>query len=368
MATGFVWEELYMWHETGGHGGSPFSGGPLMEPGGMFEGPEPKRRTHNLLEVTGVLDELTRIRARPATKEEVGRVHTAGYIDRIERDSAGDGGVAGRTTPFGPRAYEYAVLAAGGVIEAADAVLDGAVQNAYAMVRPPGHHAIADEGIGFCIFGNVAITAQHLRHARGLGKVAVVDWDVHHGNGTQDAFYDDPSVLTISLHQRHLQIGNTPGYVDERGTGAGEGYNVNVPLPAGSGKGAYLSAMERVVVPALRAFEPEFILVASGVDANVFDPLARMMLYSDAYAEMTRILLDVSADLCDGRLVAAHEGGYAERYSPFCTAAIIETMLGSDHPIEDPILGFFSSPDQELQPHQADAVDEAVAASVLVSS
>jgi acetoin utilization deacetylase AcuC-like enzyme len=245
---------------------------------------------------------------------------------------------------------------------ACDAVLDGEIDNAYALVRPPGHHAVADEGIGLCIFGNVAIAAQHLR-VRGLDRIAVVDWDVHHGNGTQEAFYGDPSILTISLHQANLQIGDTIGAVEERGEGEGEGYNLNVPLPPGSGRGAYMAAMERVVVPALRDFRPDFVLVASGLDANVFDPTARMMLFSDAYRDLTRALMDTAGELCQGRLVAAHEGGYSEQYSAFCGAAIVETLAGATSPVEDPMLAssLRTHVDQQLHPHQAAAVDAAAA-------
>ena len=225
------------------------------------------------------------------------------------------------------------------MIAACDAVLDGEVDNVYALCRPPGHHALAGEGMGFCIFGNVSVAAHHLRSARGLGRVAIVDWDVHHGNGTQSAFYDDPSVLTISLHQD----GCFPlfsGAVEENGEGAGAGANINVPLPRGGGRGAYVAAFERVVVPALERFSPDFIIVANGLDAGALDPLGRMQMHSDGYRELTKLMMGAADRLCEGRLVVEHEGGYSSAYVPFCGLAIVEQLSGLSSGVEDPMLEF----------------------------
>ena len=242
---------------------------------------------------------------------------------------------------------------------AVDAVLDGKVDNAYALVRPPGHHAERDLGRGFCIFANTALAAAHARQARGLERVAIVDWDVHHGNGTEHAFYEDPTVLTISIHQDN----NFPpqsGAIGDRGAGAGEGYNLNIPLPAGSGVGAYVAAFERVVGPALRAFRPQLILIASGLDASAMDPLASMMMTSDGYRQLTRIMLAVAAEVCGGRLVACHEGGYSPAYVPYCGLAIMEEMAGVRTGLEDPLLPLLGGMGgQDLQPHQEAVVREA---------
>ncbi len=216
-------------------------------------------------------------------------------------------------------------------------MLDGTVDNVYALTRPPGHHAEPDLGRGFCIFANAAIGAEHAREARGLDRVAVVDWDVHHGNGTQKIFWEDPSVLTISSHQDNNYPPDS-GHVHEVGAGAGEGYNLNIPLPPGSGVGAYVAAYERVVAPALRAFKPELIIVASGLDASAMDPLARMMMHSDGYRQLTRLLMDVAEDVCDGRLVVEHEGGYSSAYVPFCGLAVVEELAGVRSAIDDPFL------------------------------
>ena len=262
------------------------------------------------------------------------------YLERIKALSAENGGDAGELTPFGPGGYEIALLAAGGVITAIDAVLDGTVDNVYALTRPPGHHAEPDRGRGFCIFANAAIGAKHAREARGLDRVAVVDWDVHHGNGTQKIFWEDPSVLTISSHQDNNYPPDS-GHVHEVGAGAGEGFNLNVPLPAGSGVGAYVAAYERVVAPALRAFRPDLIIVASGLDASNMDPLARMMMHSDGYRQLTRLLMDVAEDVCEGRLVVEHEGGYSSAYVPFCGLASSRSSRASKSAIDDPYLEFF---------------------------
>jgi acetoin utilization deacetylase AcuC-like enzyme len=174
---------------------------PWFEPFGSGESVATKRRFKNLLDVSGLTEQLVAAKPRLATEAEIGRLHTPEYMARMKELSDGYGGEAGEATPFGPGGYEIALLAAGGCIAAVDAVLDGVCKNVYALVRPPGHHAEANRGRGFCMFGNTALAAMHARQTRGLARVAVVDWDVHHGNGTQAAFYNDPSVLTISLHQ-----------------------------------------------------------------------------------------------------------------------------------------------------------------------
>jgi acetoin utilization deacetylase AcuC-like enzyme len=358
MSTGFLWDELYAWHDTGTGSGFLSAGG-LVEPEVHGENAATKRRLRNLLEVTGLLDQMTPLRARPATEEELLRLHTQEYVDAVKAMSAAGGGDAGELAPFGAGGYEIAALAAGGAIEAVDAVLRGDVDNAYALVRPPGHHAERDLGRGFCIFGNTALAAMHARQARGVGRVAIVDWDVHHGNGTEHAFYDDGSVLTISLHQDNLYPAGSGG-VEDTGIEAGEGANINIPLPPGSGSGAYEAAVERVVVPALRTFRPEVILVACGLDAGMLDPLAMMMVMSPGFARMTRLLLDVADEVCDGRLALIHEGGYSTSYVPFCGAAAIEELLGVEERIEDPFIEAFREvAGQDLQPHQDEAIKRA---------
>jgi acetoin utilization deacetylase AcuC-like enzyme len=361
MATGWLSHELYFWHDTRSAGSYLPAGHGIVEPDTHAENPATKRRLRNLLEVSGVLEQLVPLKPRPATEEEILRFHTPEYVEKIRALSADNGGEAGELTPFGPGGYEIALLAAGGVISAIDAVLDGTVDNVYALTRPPGHHAEADLGRGFCIFGNAAVGVMHARQARGLERVAVVDWDVHHGNGTQKAFWADPSVLAISSHQDNLYPPDS-GHLHEIGEGDGEGYTINIPLPSGSGAGAYVAAYERVVAPALRAFKPELIVVASGLDASALDPLARMMVHSDGYRRLTEIVMEVAGEVCDGRLVVEHEGGYSSAYVPYCGLAIVEQLSGTRGSIDDPYLEFFSGwAGQDLQPHQDAAIAAAEA-------
>ncbi|MBW4720542.1 class II histone deacetylase [Saccharothrix obliqua] len=355
MTTGYVYHELYGWHDTGTHASllpaDPRRG---LQPYRHFENADAKRRVHELVVASGLVDRLTRLAPRPATDDEILLVHTPGHLQRLTdaNDTGGDGGDGG--TPFGRGSLDIARLSTGGVIRAAEAVVDGAVDNAYALVRPPGHHALADSGMGFCMLGNIAIAVQAVRRTRGVERVAVVDIDVHHGNGTQAAFYDDPNVLAISLHQDRMFPPNS-GFVTERGTGAGFGYTLNLPLPPGTGNGAYLAATRRVVVPALRRFRPDLVVIAAGFDANALDPLGRMMLTATGYREITSLVVEAAAELCDGRVLCAHEGGYDAAYVPFCAHAVIEVLAGVDEPFEDPF-SFDDLGQQELQPHQDAAI------------
>ena len=351
MATGWLWDERFAWHDTSG-----WTRGHL-EPAPHFENGQTKRRFLHLVELSGLHERLTPLRPRPATREEVLRVHTERHLDwLVERAAAGGGDAGDGETPFGHGSDAIALVSAGGAITAVDAVLDGTVDNAYALVRPPGHHAEADRGMGYCLLNNVAIAARHAQAGRGLERVAIVDWDVHHGNGTQSVFWTDPTVLTVSLHQDNLYpVGS--GRREHNGDAAGAGANVNVPLPAGSGLGAYEAALRDVVVPALERFRPELVLVASGLDAGGMDPLGRQCLHSDAYRVLTEVLLDAAGRLCGGRLAMTHEGGYEPLSSPFLGLAIVETLAGADTSVEDPWLpGLATLPEQALLDHHAAAV------------
>ncbi|MDO8431756.1 MAG: class II histone deacetylase [Candidatus Binatus sp.] len=352
--TGFLFEEIYLWHDAA------ISAFPV-EPGQHFENPETKRRFRDLLAVSGLLERLQPIRAIPAAEDDLARFHTRDYIAQIKRMSAERGGEAGEFTPFGPGSYEIALLAAGGVMRAVEAVATGAVENAYALVRPPGHHAEPNRGRGYCIFGNIALAVMQARAKLGIERIAVVDWDVHHGNGTQQAFYENPNVLTMSIHQDNLYPANS-GSMDDNGIGKGAGYNINIPMPPGCGGGAYVAAFEQVIVPALKKFKPELIVVASGLDAAGTDPLGRMMLQSEHYRRLTRMILEVAAEVCAGRVVLSHEGGYSAVYVPFCGLAIMEELSGIRTGIVDPFLELAQSWGyQELQPHQAAVIDRAAA-------
>ncbi len=358
MTTGFVWHELYMWHNTW-NWAQVFPPSLTVQPGEHAENPETKRRLRNLIEVSGLIDHLAPIKPRHATEDELARFHTREHIARIKTLSAENGGDASFLTPFGKGSFEIAQLAAGGVMAAFDAVITGKVANAYALVRPPGHHATADVGMGFCLFGNAVVAIEHAKAMHGIGRVATVDWDVHHGNGTQSAFYERDDVLTISLHQDNLFPANSGGLA-ETGSGKGTGYNINIPLPPGSGNGAYVAAFEQAVIPALRRYKPELIVVPSGFDGSGVDPLGRMMITSDGYRAMTRLLLQAAKDLCGGRLVMSHEGGYSQMYVPYCGLAVLEEMSGIKTHVADPWAPLMAEwGGQALQPHQQAVITEA---------
>lgn len=338
MATGFYWDEKCFWH-TGGNYTFTMPIGDVVQPlaaGGTPENPETKRRLKNLMDVTGLLAELDVRSADMASREALERVHPVAYLDEFKRLSDTGGGELGRRTPFAQGGYEIAALSAGLAVAAVDAVASGALTNAYALSRPPGHHCLPDFPNGFCLLANIAIAIEAAQ-AKGLAKrVVVLDWDVHHGNGTEAIYYDRDDVLTISLHQE----GNYPldtGALADRGKGAGDGYNINLPMHAGSGHTAYMHAMDRVVIPAIEAFNPDMIIVACGFDAAIIDPLARMQATVKTFAELTRKIKQTAEKLCDGKLVLVHEGGYSEAYVPFCGHATIATMAGSTIDAGDPL-------------------------------
>ncbi|MGB3146407.1 MAG: class II histone deacetylase [Paracoccaceae bacterium] len=359
MVTGFVFHELYLWHDTG-HAALYFPPGLTVQPGEHAENPETKRRMKNLLEVAGITDSLKMLKPRYATEAELALHHTPDHIANIKAMSAAGGGDASLLTPFGPGSFEIGSLSAGGAMVAMEAVLSGQVRNAYALIRPPGHHALADLGMGFCLFANAVLAIKSARANHSLGRVAVVDWDVHHGNGTQAAFYDDPTTLTISIHQDNL-FPAASGGLDERGAGAGLGYNLNIPLPPGCGNGAYLEVMRRVVLPALERFQPEAIVVACGFDACGADPLGRMMVTSEGFRAMTALMMETADSLCAGRLMMTHEGGYSASYVPYCGLAVLEQLSGIRTDIADPFQPVMADYGQQnLQPHQAAAIAAAV--------
>lgn len=313
--------------------------GGLVQPlaaGGLPESPETKRRLVNLLRHTGLWDELATQSAEPASRDELWRVHPAGYLDEFEAKAQAGGGELGLRTPFGPDGFDAARLSAGLARGALFAVLRGELENAYALSRPPGHHCLPDWPNGFCLLNNIAIAIEAAR-AEGLARrFVVLDWDVHHGNGTEAIFYEDPDVLTISVHQERNYPRDTGDFAD-RGAGPGLGANLNIPLPPGAGHGAYLRVMERIVQPQISSFRPDAIIVACGFDASGVDPLARMLAGADTFAEMTKMVRQAADQLCGGRLVLVHEGGYSELHVPFCGHAVLAELSDSAITAPDPL-------------------------------
>jgi acetoin utilization deacetylase AcuC-like enzyme len=360
--TGFVWNEKFAWFELGNYAGFVRAHTFSMQPDQHVYDPDVIRRFRNLVDVSGLLKDLVDIPARVATELEIGRVHTNAHIHQIKTLSTSPtGGDPGDAAPVPPGAFEAASLAAGGAIAAVEAVLDGKVDNAYALLRPAGHHARPDRSMGFCLFSNAAIAGRHLLDAHDVKRIAYVDWDVHHGNGTQAALYKEPRALTISLHQDRLYPLDD-GFVDQIGEGAAEGTNLNVPLPAGCGAEAYCAAYDRIVIPALLAFRPEIIIVPSGFDAGAMDPMGRMMMHSEGYRLLTRKLMAVADEICGGRLVFLHEGGYSRWTVPYFGLAVLEELSGITTGTVDPHLEYHQHlGGQELLPHQSAAIDLAAA-------
>lgn len=353
--TGFICHESYFWHHTG-------SGAMMAPVGGWIEAdvhsenPATKRRVKNLLERSGFIEQLETISPRMATKEEIELNHSSEYISRVKELSNTTGGDAGEMAIVGPDSYEIALLSTGGALTAVDAVMAGKVENVYALTRPPGHHAEKEKGMGFCLFNNVAIAAKYARKKYGVERVLILDWDVHHGNGTESSFYDDPNVLFISLHQEYT-FPTGRGLVEHVGEGDGKGYNINIPLPAGTGNKGYLNILEQIVTPVADQFQPQLILISAGQDASKFDPLGRMIVDAEGYKQMTWIMKQLAEKHCNGRLIAVHEGGYSTAYVPFCTLKIIEGLSGLDSKVTDPFPDVHKAP---LYSNQKEAIDQVI--------
>ena len=342
MTTGFFTDERTFWHSGGNYAGMMPVGG-LVQPaasGGLPENPETKRRLRNMVEVTGLARDLVIESAPPVSRQDMERIHPASYLDEFERLSGEGGGELGLRAPFGPDGFDLAALSAGLATGALLSVLEGRHRNAYALSRPPGHHCEPDRPMGFCLLANIPIAIEAAR-AKGLAtRFAVLDWDVHHGNGTEACFYRDGDVLTISLHQERNFPLETGGH-EARGEGPGLGANLNIPLPPGTGHAGYLSAMERLALPAIRAFKPDVLIIACGFDAALNDPLGRMLATVETFRAMTEQVMAVADEVCGGRLVMAHEGGYSETYVPFCGHAVLAEMSGSAVQAPDPMAASF---------------------------
>lgn len=279
---------------------------------GLIESPDPFPEFEIDLPIrsTGAA-KLVELEPAAADESLLRLVHTATHVEHVRHVCEIGGGVldAG-DTPVGPSGFEVALLSLGSAIAAGDAVMDGRVKRAFSAARPPGHHAEPDRPMGFCLFSNVAILARHLQRRYGVGHVAIIDFDVHHGNGTQAAFEDDPTVLLVSMHQHPRTCYPGSGYDWEVGVDAGRGSTLNIPFAPGSGDDDYLHAIDARVLPKLEHFRPEVLLLSAGFDAHREDPLAQIELSDDGYEQITRRLVTAADELCGGRLVSVLEGGY----------------------------------------------------------
>jgi len=318
MKAGLVYDPIYLEHDTGDH-------------------VENSRRlvdAISYLKETGIKEKLISLPARPASLEELEMIHAPEYISHVKSKAENGGGWLDPDTVMSPKSYEAALYAAGGLLVAVEGVMKKEVDNAFAIVRPPGHHAIRDRAMGFCIFNNVAIAAKFALSRFSLNRILIADFDVHHGNGTQDAFYADPAVLYFSTHEYPYYPGT--GAAKETGTGKGEGTTVNFPMAAGWGDEEYLRAFKEVLVPVARRFQPQLILVSAGFDPHWADHLAMMTATVTGFAQMALILKELAAELCQGRLVFTLEGGYNLRVVASSIKAIFDVLLGNAE-IEDPL-------------------------------
>ena len=318
MRAGLVYDPIYLEHDTGDH----------------VENSRRLVEAMSHLKETGIKEKLTSLPARPASLKELEMVHALEYISYVKSKAEKGGGWLDPDTVMSPKSYEAALYAAGGVLAAVEAVMNGKVDDAFALVRPPGHHALHNQAMGFCIFNNVAIAAKFALSTFKLNRVLIADFDVHHGNGTQDEFYADPKVLYFSTHQYPFYPGT--GWMDETGTGEGEGTTVNFPMAGGWGDEEYLRAFNEVLVPVARRFQPQLILVSAGFDAHWADHLAMMRVTITGFVQMAMILKELAAELCQGRLVFTLEGGYNLRVVASSIKATFDVLLGNSE-IDDPL-------------------------------
>jgi acetoin utilization deacetylase AcuC-like enzyme len=290
---------------------------------GHPESPERLAAIDRKLTSISFAEQLVELPLRDATEAELRRIHTAAHIRRIRSTREQPYTSLDPDTTANSDSWAAAVRAAGAAISAVDAVWHGECASAFALVRPPGHHAESGRAMGFCLFNNIAVAAAHALAQLGASRVLVVDWDVHHGNGTMHSFYETNEVLYASIHQFPHYPGT--GRLTETGKGAGKGFTVNLPLPAGAGDGDYRCAFDELLVPIAEAYDPDLILVSAGFDGHESDPLAMMQLSTRAYADMTAALRTVADEVCDGRLVFALEGGYALDALADGVVAVLET-------------------------------------------
>ncbi|MDI7260481.1 MAG: histone deacetylase [Thermodesulfobacteriota bacterium] len=292
--TGIVKDERYLDH--------------MMDPGHP-ESPERLRVIYKMLEEPEMKGFLEEVKSRPATRKELEMIHTPAYIDLVAKTSGKPHYRLDMDTSTCAKSYDTALLAAGGLLELIKAVMEGRLNNGFALVRPPGHHAERDRAMGFCLFNNVAIGAQYAIKNFSLERILIVDWDVHHGNGTQNSFYEDPQVLYFSTHRYGFFYPGT-GSATEVGKGKGLGFTVNVPLSTGAGDAKYGNIFEKILKPIALEYQPQLVLVSAGFDIHCDDPLGGMEVTEGGFSRMTQVLMEIAQATAQGRLIITLEGGY----------------------------------------------------------
>jgi len=318
MKVGIIYDPIYLKHDTGAH----------------VENSSRLVETVGLLEKSKLIDKLTAIPPRAAPVDEVSLAHPHSHISRVQSYSTRGGGWLDGDTYASPASYEVALHAVGGALEGVDAVMTGKVNHAFALVRPPGHHATADEAMGFCLFNNIAIAAEYAKRLYKLDRILIADFDVHHGNGTQEIFYSDPKVLYFSTHQYPWYPGT--GSIYEDGAGEGKGFTVNVPLPAYCGDKEHLRVYQEILVPVAKRFQPQLMLVSAGYDPHWADQLSLMQLSVSGFAGIVSVIKGLADELCQGKLLLSLEGGYHLEALSHSIKATFEVLLGKS-PSPDPL-------------------------------
>ena len=312
MTTGLVYDPIFLEHDTGpGH-------------------PECSARIHHgheYLSQFAWFHQLSNIPIQAAERRWLQTIHSDAYIERsMQACASGQSFLDSMDVSISEQSHEIALLACGSLLQLADHVVQGVIDNGFAMIRPPGHHAEQDQALGFCLFNNVAILARYLQHQHGLDKILILDWDVHHGNGTQHSFEEDPSVLYISTHQYPYYPGT--GAVGETGVGRGQGATLNCPMRVGYGDAEYTQAFTELILPKIDAFQPEFIIISAGFDAHQNDPLGQINLSTQFYGWMTQRLMEKADHYAEGRIISALEGGYHLQKLAECMAEHLQVLAG----------------------------------------
>jgi acetoin utilization deacetylase AcuC-like enzyme len=296
-----IYDDIYLKHDTGPNH------------------PENSARIINTIEhlrSANCWQKLDIEKPRAATEAEVSAIHSTSQIEQVAEIARSGGGHLDPDTYVSPDSYEAALYAAGASLTAIDLIMDKKADNAFCLVRPPGHHATPEKGMGFCLFNNIAIATKYIQSRYHLDRIVIIDWDVHHGNGTQDAFYDDPSVMYFSMHRYPFYPGT--GTEEETGKGSGSGFTINIPLSYNTEPQEYLNFFEDTLEKRIKPFKPQFILISSGFDAYRLDPISGLSLETSDYNKLTKLTQNVAKDCCDGRIVSCLEGGYHLLDLPKC--------------------------------------------------
>ncbi len=305
-----IYDDIYLEHDTGG--GHPENATRVIN-------------TIEYLRSSSIWQKLDVEKPRAATKEEVSAVHSASQIDQVAEIAGAGGGYLDPDTHVSSDSYDAALFAAGALLTAIDLVMDKKADNAFCLVRPPGHHSTPTRAMGFCLFNNVAIAAKYIQSIYNLDRIVIIDWDVHHGNGTQDAFYDDPSVMYFSMHKYPFYPGT--GAKEEVGKGSGAGFTINVPLPYDTGQEEYLEIFDDIMKKRVKPFNPQFILISAGFDAYRLDPISGLCLETSDFNTLTRLTRNIANDCCEGRIVSSLEGGYNLSDLPKCIEEHLDGLL-----------------------------------------